>query len=362
MIWYLFGILGLIGVTVLINNLALYFSPKDLSYRMEIEKKYYEIGEEIEVHSIVENKKPLTVSFLKITEAFPKNFSISNNTYTLFIMPYQRVKRTYKVFVRKRGLYAIGDVQLRLGDFIGLKSKNEYVEMSNEVVIYPERVDLKKNIIPIGSLSGDISVKRWILEDPLMTIGIREYTGNEPQRFIHWPSSLKYGNLMVKNFDFTTDNSVIILLNIETMKPCWKPVEEDIIEKAISLTRAVIEEFEDAKIPYGLATNAHNERSEQRGYFYHPGLGQNHLANFLKVLGEIHYRIPSFFENTVRETRKRQGNYTTVVIITPRILESYIEPINLLDRAVSRTVVISIEEENLEVLSNSIIKYRGNAL
>ncbi len=80
-----------------------------------------------------------------------------------------------------------------------------------------------------------------------MTIGIREYTGNEPERYIHWPSSMKYNELMVRNFDFTTDNSVLIALNIETMKPSWEPIEEDLIENCISIARGVMEELEEEK-------------------------------------------------------------------------------------------------------------------
>jgi len=357
MIWYL---LGLIVFIYLLNRLTLHYGFRNLTYRMEIKKGTAEVGEEIEITSIIENKKPLTVSFLKVHERFPKGFSKMSNIYTLFIMPYQRVRRTYKIYIEKRGFYSIQDVQLELGDFVGFKTEKENVSLEKELIVFPVRAKLENSIAPFGSLNGDVSVKRWILDDPLMTIGIREYTGNEPERFIHWPSSVKYGNLMVKNFDFTTDNSVIVVLNVETMKPCWKPVEEELIEKVISIGRSVMEEFEALRIPYGFTSNAYNvDSSQERGCFYHPSLGQIHLDNLLKTLGKIDYRLPSFFETTLRDVSKRQGNYTTVVIITPRILDTYIESINMLSKSVSRTVVISVEEEHLEKLNNNIIKYRS---
>lgn len=357
MIWYL---IGLMVFTYLLNKLTLYYGFNNLNYRMEIEKRTAEIGEDIEVSSIVENKRFLTVSFLKIHEKFPRSFNISENIYSLFIMPYQRVKRTYRVSGLKRGLYSIDNTVLELGDFVGFKSERKITPIQKEIIIFPKKIELEDNIIPIGSLNGDTSVKRWIIDDPLMTVGIREYTGNEPERFIHWPSSLKYGNLMVKNFDFTADNNVMLLLNVETMKPCWKPVEEELIEKVISLTRAVMEEFEHLKIPYGFASNEYNNRIDLgKNYFYHPGLGHSHLYNLLEVLSKINYKLPSFFENTLRDMSKRKGNYTTVVIITPRILHSYVEWINLLSKSVNKTIVISLEEENLDDLNNNIIKYRS---
>lgn len=356
MIWVL---LGLIGLTYLLNYLVLAYGFDRLTYRMELATSVFEPGEEIEITSIVENRKLLTVSYLEVHEFFPDGFSKKCNSYPLFIMPYQRVRRTYKVTGEKRGLHNIGELHLKLGDFIGFKSEHKYLKEEREIIILPRKADLAQDLVPVGALTGDVSVRRWIVDDPLMTIGIREYTGTEPQRYIHWPSSLRYGDLMVKNFDFTTDNSVMVILNIETMKPCWRPVEEGIIEEAISLARTVIEEFEEQRIPYGFASNAHNDSEQRRGFLYHPGLGQGHLNQFLETLGRIHYRIPSFFELTLRDIRRMQGNYTTAVIITPRILDTYIEPINLLNKSVSRTVVISVEGEHLEELDAGIFKYRS---
>lgn len=357
MTWYLIGLILLI---LIINKLSLHIGIINLNYKLETEKDMAEIGEDIEIYSIVENNKPFVVSFLRVYERFFKGFNRKSNIYSLFIMPYQRVKRTYKIFGTKRGKYPINNITLEIGDFIGFSSEEHRFQIDKEITILPKKQELKDSIVPLGALMGDISVKRWILDDPLMTIGIREYTGNEPERFIHWPSSLRYGELMVKNFDFTTDNSVMILLNIETMKPSFRRVEADIIEEAISITRSVMEEFEALKIPYGFASNSYNYNSiYEKGHLYYQGLGKNHLNNFLKLLGGMDYKVGTFFQNTIKDTIKLQGNYSTVVIITPRILEDYIEPMNTLSKFVSRTVVISVEEEHLSSLNKNIIKYRS---
>lgn len=357
MIWFLIGLIGFIH---LINKLTLNYGFKNLTYNMEINKRTAEIGEEIEVCSIVENNKPLSISFLKVSEKFPNGFNIEKNIYTLFIMPFQRVRRIYKITGIERGLYTIKYVSLELGDFIGFEMKYEEIELHKQIIIFPQKLELKESISPIGSLNGDISVKRWIIDDPLMTIGIREYTGNEPERFIHWPSSLKYGSLMVKNFDFTTDNSVVVLLNIESTKPYWKDTRDASIEKSISLARAVMEELEELKISYGFACNAYKRNSNHvKDHFYHPGLGTNHLNHFLEILGSINYIISSTFEKTLKDISRKQGNYTTIVIITPDILESYVNPINNLSKVVTKTVVISVDEGHLSRLNNNIVKYRS---
>lgn len=357
MVWLL---LGLIVFTYIVNRLTLAYGFINLDYRIEIDKTIAEIEEPIEISSIVENKKPLNVSFLKVVENFSKGFNIRSNKYNIFIMPYQKVVRKYKIIAKNRGLYYIENTDLEVGDFAGFRTKCKTLSLNKEVVILPNKLDLNESIVALGSLSGDISVKRWIIDDPLMTIGIREYTGNEPERFIHWPSSIKYGNLMVKNFDFTTDNSVMVVLNIETMKPSFKAIEWDLVEKAISLARGVLEEFQEARIPYGFANNSYNHNSEYRkGHYHYPGLGMNHLNTFLEIMGRIDDKIPSSFESMLKELRRKQGNYTTIVIITPRLLDNYIQEINLLSKTVSNTVVISLEDTLLEELNKNIKKYRS---
>lgn len=353
MIWFFVGI---IIITLILNKITLTYGLRNLNYSMEIIKKSAEIGEEISITSILENKKPLSITFLQVQEKYPIGLGVEDHNYSLFILPYQRVKRTYKITGSERGFYQIRNVTLGLGDFIGFKMVYEYININKDIVILPKKLDLKDNLIPLGSLNGSTSVKRWIINDPLMTLGIREYTGHEPQRHIHWPSSLKYGNLMVKNFDFTTDNSVIILLNIESVIPFWDGIDKEAIEKCISLVRGIMEDLEDSKIPYGFATNAYGGNSTTT-QFYYPGLGKGQLNYLLEMLGKINYGISSSFERLLEEITRRRGNYTTFVIVTPKIFPTYTKPLNDLSKSSTKVIVISLDPKNTGELNKNIIKY-----
>lgn len=358
MIWFLFG---LILFTYILNKLSLEHGFKRLNYKMEIEKRVVEIGEEIGITSTIENNKPLTISFLKVEEDFPDGFNEEKNIYTLFVMPYQRVKRKYNIIGEKRGQHKFQDIFLEIGDFTGFNREFQELKIDEKVIVLPQKVELKERITPMGDLYGDISVNRWIIDNPLMTVGIREYTSNDPQKYIHWPSSVKYNNLMVKQFDFTTENSIMVLLNIESTKPYWKDIKTEKIERTIEVTRAVIEECEEAKIPYAFSSNAYNKSTAyNKGYSYPGGLGEIHKMKFLEVLGTIDYIIAAEFEDTLTDISRRHGNYTTVVVVTPSVMDSYIEPLNKLSRNTTKTIVISIEEDNLNRLNKNIVAFRGD--
>lgn len=339
-------VIALVLVVLMIDRIVLAYGFHDLRYQIKLEVPRVEIDQPIPVSVVVENQKLIGIPFLKVTEHFPENFSLGTYRYTVFIMPFQRVKRAYQVQVCARGLYKLKETTLELGDFTGLNSREMTFINQQEIIVLPRPVELSEVLTPYGALSGDISVKRWILEDPLVTVGIREYSGNEPQRYIHWPSSARSGQLMVRNFDFTTDSRAMVVLNIETMKPCALPFESELIEMSISICRGILEEFEDSRIPYGFASNALNmEDGEERGYFNSPSLGAYHLETQIDILGRAVYNGALLFDRKLKALIKRQGDYSTAVIITPRILDIYLEPLEALGRVVQNLIIITTEPE-----------------
>lgn len=350
-------LLGIVLLIAVLNHLSVRLGFDGMTYQMALSKEAVEVGETVTVYSTIENKKLMTVSFLNVIEHFSEGFEVNKNKYTLFILPYQRVKKGYPIKGQKRGLHEVKTTHLELGDFIGLSKTSQYIEPNCSLVVLPKRIHLDEHLTPHGALNGDWSIKRWILEDPLMTIGLREYTGNEPRKYIHWPSTARHGQMMVRQFDFTTEQSVMIVLNCEAMKPCWKPLEVDLIEQCISITRGLMETFESANVPYGFMTNSRS--SSQSHYYAHPGLGKHHLDHLVYQLGILDYRLVSFFEPLLEEVMKQKGHYTTVVLVTPRLLETYPEPINALSKAVVKTMVISLEEGHLELLNPDVAKIRG---
>lgn len=364
---YALAVLILLGVGL--NALSRRYILYNLSYKREISKKVVEIEEEFEVATVVENKKFLPVTFLQIVEKFPPALNykskanvLLNKDYilhksTMLIMPYQRIKRRYRVFCSRRGRLIFRDVTLTGGDLLGFDTASESMEYYQDMVVLPRAIDLENAILPYGDYNGDFSVRRWIIEDPVLTAGIREYTGSEPLKTIHWLSSLKSGRLMVKKFDYTADNTVMVVLNTECSKPFWAGIEGEKIEKCISMARSVIEQFEEAGIPYGLSSDAYFDGIGGGGSIDAAGFGTAHYYNVLESLGRLDYNIRMPFEELLSDLAKDAGSYTTFVIITPSVLEPYIDSINSLGEQAVRVVLISLKQENLEHLGKNILTF-----
>lgn len=346
-------------VSILINQLILKFGYNDLFYKMNIERRFVEIDEPIAITTVVENRKLLALPLLTVRELFPTAFVEAKNVHNMYILPKQRVSRKYITSCRHRGKQNIETVELELGDFFGFKAQKAFLNLNEYVIVKPKRVDLSQVLTLVGALSGEIPVKRHLIDDPLMTIGIREYTGSEPQRFIHWPSSIRYGELMVKQFDFTSENNVLVLLNCEAKKPSWEPIEEDLIEKTISFCRGIVETLEESKIPYGLMTNAKDKRNIVEDVTeVRTAMGRSHFEATLEQLSVLEYRLVNFFENMLIKLQTNQSRFKTLVIISPRILDTYIDPLNELSKKTSKLIVISLESEGFEKLDKRIVTYK----
>lgn len=360
------SIIVLVGL--FLNELAKKYSLKNLKYRQNFSKTIVEIGEEFYVESIVENNKILPVTFLQINEEYPNIIEYINkasitkkaeaviHTITMIILPFQRVKRKYMIMANKRGRYLCKNASLVIGDILGLKVFNETFSFLHEIVVLPKKAILKEEIVPYGDYNGDVSVKRWIIEDPILTVGIREYTGYEPQKTIHWPSSLKSGRIMVKKFDYTTDNRAMLILNVETHKPFWLNIEGENIEKCISIARAAVEELEESGIPYGFMSNG-QIMGEFRDEVIMPGWGTAHYNNILEGLGRLDHSITHQFEDMAEGLITNNVRYGTYIMITAYVLNEYIEYINILSNQCERFIIIALDSNNLDLLNDKIVKY-----
>lgn len=356
MIWVFLGILVL---TLIINEVLFKYSARNLFYTTKPHKRVFEMGEEIIMMPIIENRKLVSVPFLRVDEYYDKSLSVEVNRYSLFLLPFQRVKRTYHIHGEKRGLWHIEEASLKIGDLLGFHQKYLEVPLNIPVVILPLKRNLKDVILPYAGLYGPFSVKRWIIDDPLMIRGIREYTGSESQRHIHWGSSLRHDKLMVKQFDFTQEKSALVYLNLESTKPFWQDPKIDAIEEAIVLSRSVMEALSKEKISYGFASNAYNPSGSQRGYYYPPGLARGNLNKYLEILGKMNTVISMLLEDALKGIARNRGVFQTFILITPGILPEYIQPLKAFSRSFGKTIVITAQGDHLDKLPRTIEVYKG---
>ncbi|NLB21633.1 MAG: DUF58 domain-containing protein [Clostridium sp.] len=355
MLWAFFGML--IAIIVL-NEVLFYYGEKKLSYGVQTDKNVYEIGEEITLTPVIENRKILSIPFLTVTEYYGEKFSESQNTYHLFVMPLQRITLEHKIHGKERGLHTLDGAQLKMTDLLGFHNKFLEKAINQEVIILPRRKNIRELIMPFDSLHGAVSVKRWIVDDPLMLRGVREYTGRESQRYIHWPSSLKHQRILVKQFDFTTDRSAMVFLSMESSRPYWKDPDVEALEESIITARAVLEELMKERIPAGFSSNGYNAKTDNGGVSFPPGLSPKNLEKYTMLLGKMGVIVSESLETSLKKISRNRSSFQVVVLIVPKVLKEHVVPINEFSKN-GKLVLIAMREDHLTEISGNVRIYKG---
>ena len=237
----------ILGLFFLQNQLYKHYAFKNLTYTCTLSKNECFEGDEIELIEEIVNKKWLPIPWLKaeITTSRWLSFAgaqsgVTGNTRFVpsffSVRGYSRVTRRWKVKCLKRGDFGIEQVVLITTDLLGYSNLSQSGDAGARVLVLPRAIESGEITVRPRYLNGDIMVSRQLLDDPFYISGVREYTGHEPMSRIHWLASAVQQELMVYNNDYTSRQSVTIILNMQSRQfEHLEVVDEDRMENGIRL-------------------------------------------------------------------------------------------------------------------------------
>ena len=115
-----------------------------------------------------------------------------------------------------RGVFRITDTEVTLGDLLGLVSISPPVAADPAtIVVRPRLVALDGLFTDAGRSGGE--GRRLLLRRAagFDFHSVREYEQGESLRRVHWPSSARRGQLMVKELEDTAHDDVVVLLDCD---------------------------------------------------------------------------------------------------------------------------------------------------
>jgi len=117
---------------------------------------------------------------------------VSNRAGASLLAPPATVE--YELEYERRGAHEIGLAEVQLLDVFGLLSTTVAVGDADEAVVYPRLYTLQDDGTLAGLLTRARTPERQEFED------LREYVPGDPLRDVHWKSSAKRDDLIVKEF------------------------------------------------------------------------------------------------------------------------------------------------------------------
>lgn len=305
----LLGLLLLAALIVLAQGLLL-GKPAlaRLGYERSFSRYVCREGEQIEMVETLSNRKPLPVPWLRLEAMLPSALSFARSSDTnvsegniyqnhtsLFTLPARtKITRTHHIVCRARGIYPIESATMTGGDLLGLYAPSKKVELNMRMVIYPRLIADDELPISWKTWQGELSVRRWIVEDPFLITGVRQYAAGDPMNRIHWKASARTGQLQVHKNGYSADPRVMILLNVEDSETMWSVVTRaSLIERQLSLAATCAASLIGQGMSAGFAHNGNSQLGEE-GCRLETDYGPVHLNRIMEAMAafELKSRLP----------------------------------------------------------------------
>jgi uncharacterized protein (DUF58 family) len=301
----------------------------------QVKTGHVQVGGFVEERLVVENTGPLPKLWLEL-----KDHSSLPLHRAGWVVSGLRGKRQQSWPVRtpcyKRGRYLLGPVSLISSDPFGLFRLTKYLpqNFSFPLVVYPLVVDLPGFQPPVGELVGGQALRRRTHYVTTNVSGLREYAFGDSFNRIHWPSTARTGQMMVKEFELDPTADVWIFLDME------KRVQAGLSYPELPLPvlpEVYWERLPKAELPpsteeYGVVIAASLARhfirqSRSVGLMTYPDMhhreiamsdrGERQLTRIYEMLAVVQANGSLPLADMLAAETMRLSRNTTVIIVTP---------------------------------------------
>ncbi len=120
-----------------------------------------------------------------------------------------------KVTLLRRGSFRMGPLRVRTGDPFGLFTSEMVVGRPANIIVFPKVVELPHWRLPPSPLEGNTTARRRIDASSPLVRTVRPYVHGDAINKIHWLSSARHAELLVKEFDVEQTADVWIVLDLD---------------------------------------------------------------------------------------------------------------------------------------------------
>ena len=294
-------------------------------YKVEIDStitpQCVEPGTPFQVHTTLTNKSRLPISYLAIKKVFPLVAQLPESMERVAMIDglhaevvcrisgRSRKKLMYEASIEKRGVHPFSVYAIEFGDFLGFSEISKEVYHRQEIVVYPKRLKSAELADTLGSFCGDIAAKRFLIRDPVLTTGVREYTGREPMKEIHWSKSANRGELMVREFEYCRQLSVCVVLSVEG-------INYDEMDRCCEAVRTICESLVEKGVSVSFFTNARLRGKEHKGV-WKCEVSCGRSGGLLEGLGRATIHSCGSFDGMLEFVRHESSHDVAYIIVLP---------------------------------------------
>ena len=218
---------------------------------------------------------------------------------------------------RRRGLFKIGPVRITTGDPFGFFHYTNYYGHAQNILVYPQATELPNFYVPPANLPGEGRFRKRTHYVTPNASGIRPYESGDSFNRIHWPTTARTNELMVKLFELDPASDIWIILDLDKDVHVGEG-DDGTEEYAVRIAASIARFFLVANRSVGFLTYG------KRLFVEEAERGAQHYTRILEALALATAEGDVNLGTLVSEQSKRFGRHTTLVVVTPSTSEDWV--------------------------------------
>lgn len=230
-----------------------------------------------------------------------------------------RARRSWRTVspCTRRGLYTVGPVRVTSGDLFGLFRRSRHFGTQRPVLVYPRAVELPNFSVPPALLPGEGRFRRPTYHVTTNATGVRDYQPGDSFNRIHWRSTARTGDLLVKLFELDPASDIWIVLDLHADVQAGEG-DDGTEEHAVRIAASVARYFLLANRTVGLLAYGRQLHVEE------PERGVSQYTRILEALALARAAGDVSLAELLNHEGRRFGRHTTVIAITPSTDETWV--------------------------------------
>lgn len=305
-------------------------------------------GQEFSERITVKNRSWFTKLWLEVDD--PSDMPGYNAKQVITLGP--RESRSWKSasLCRLRGLYSLGPVTITTGDPFGFFRTVKKYGRGQNVLVYPRATELPNFYVPPANLPGEGRFRKRTHYVTPNASGIRQYEPGDSFNRIHWPTTARTGELMVKLFELDPASDIWVILDLDKTVHVGEG-EEGTEEFSVKVAASIARFFLVANRSVGFISFG------KRLFVEEAERGAQHYTRILEALALATAEGEVPLGTLVSSEAKRFGRHTTVVVITPSTSEEWVGSLQFLVERGVKVAAILLEPSTFGGSENSLMVF-----
>ena len=283
------GVVTLIFFAIILSIYLLYLLQRKIYEKKALSQIGYDVsfscgeafaGDIIYMYEEISNNKNLPIVFAKVDTELPDGLSFLMLPFgsdrvevqkgfieSIFSLhSHSAVKRRWRVYCGRRGIYSPGTVLIITGDMTGSNNTSRRYEVphnvQNQLTVLPRIIDLDLYFTSSRIQPGEVALPRGLFTDAMTRAGTREYTSSDPMSKINWKSTAAHASLQVNVEEYLQNYSFNIIINMQARdhdQAHAKPSIPYYIENNITVAASIIDRVASYDVSVAIITNSDTE-------------------------------------------------------------------------------------------------------